>query len=150
MLPRTGSSKWAELGPCRLPLLHVYCTTSDRHYCTAATTAVFAPDQVPAGYEAHLGTALTLRRQSLAANTAQINALRGELVTMEGRYPTLPLPVELVHGTADTIVPLHIHSEPLSQLLPNVTLTVIDGGGHMPHHSHSQIVIDAIDRAALR
>jgi pimeloyl-ACP methyl ester carboxylesterase len=29
-------------------------------------------------------------------------------------------------------------------------LTVIDGAGHMPHHSHADIVIDAIDRAALR
>ncbi len=130
-----------------IPLVAAFVPQS---YVTAATTAVFAPDTVPAGYEAHLGTALTLRRQTLAANTAQINALRAELVTMEQRYPTLSLPVELLHGTADTIVPLHIHSQPLSQLLPNVALTVIDGAGHMPHHSHSQTVIDAIDRAALR
>lgn len=119
-------------------------------YVRAATTAVFAPDPVPQGYEAYLGTALTLRRQTLAANTAQVNALRAELVTMEPRYPALTLPVELIHGSADTIVPLAIHSGPLSQLLPNVTLTVIDGAGHMPHHGHSQTVIDAIDRAALR
>jgi pimeloyl-ACP methyl ester carboxylesterase len=119
-------------------------------YVRAATTAVFAPDPVPPGYEAYLGTALTLRRQTLAANTAQVNALRAELVTMEPRYPGLTLPVELIHGTADTIVPLSIHSGPLSKLLPNVTLTVIDGAGHMPHHGHSQTVIDAIDRAALR
>ncbi|NJS40618.1 MAG: hypothetical protein HC783_18285 [Rhodobacteraceae bacterium] len=115
-----------------------------------ATSAVFAPDPVPPGYEAHLGTALTLRRQTLAANTAQVNALRAELVTMEPRYPGLTLPVELVHGSADTVVPLAIHSGPLAKLLPNVTLTVIDGAGHMPHHGHSQTVIDAIDRAALR
>jgi pimeloyl-ACP methyl ester carboxylesterase len=119
-------------------------------YVRAATTAVFAPDPVPPGYEAYLGTALTLRRQTLAANTAQVNALRAELVTMEPRYPGLTLPVELIHGTADTIVPLTIHSGPLSKVLPNVTLTVIDGAGHMPHHGHSQTVIDAIDRAALR
>ncbi len=130
-----------------IPLASAFVPKS---YIAAATTAVFAPDPVPAGYEAHLGTALTLRRQTLAANTAQINALRAELVTMEQHYPTLTLPVELIHGTADTIVPLHIHSTPLAQLLPNVTLTVIDGAGHMPHHSHSQTVIDAIDRAALR
>jgi pimeloyl-ACP methyl ester carboxylesterase len=119
-------------------------------YVTAATRAVFAPDPVPPGYEAWLGTALTLRRASLATNAAQVNALRAELVTMEPRYPSLTLPVELVHGSADTIVPLAIHSGPLSQLLPNVTLTVIEGAGHMPHHAHADIVIAAIDRAALR
>lgn len=119
-------------------------------YVRSAIDAVFAPNPVPPGYDDWLGTPLTLRRSSLKANTAQINALRAELVTMEQRYPTLDLPVELIHGTADTIVPLQIHSQPLSQLLPNVTLTVIDGAGHMPHHSHADIVIAAIDRAALR
>ena len=119
-------------------------------YVSAATTAVFAPDPVPPGYEEHLGAALTLRRPTLAANTAQVNALRAELVTMEQHYPTLALPVELIHGTADTIVPLAIHSGPLSGLLPNVRLTVIDGAGHMPHHAHADTVIAAIDRAALR
>ena len=119
-------------------------------YVRSATRAVFAPDPVPPGYEAHLGSALTLRRATLATNTAQVNALRAELVTMEPRYPTLTLPVELIHGTADTIVPLHIHSDPLSQRLPDATLTVIDGAGHMPHHAHADLVIAAIDRAALR
>lgn len=119
-------------------------------YVSAAMTGVFAPAPVPDGYEAWLGTPLILRRETLATNTAQINALRAELVTMEQHYPTLSLPVELIHGTADTIVPLAIHSGPLSVLLPNATLTVIDGAGHMPHHSHNQTVIDAIDRAALR
>ena len=119
-------------------------------YVSAATAGVFAPDPVPTGYVDWLGTPLILRRETLATNTAQINALRAELVTMEQRYPTLSLPVELIHGTADTIVPLAIHSGPLSALLPNVTLTVIDGAGHMPHHTHTDTVIAAIDRAALR
>ncbi len=119
-------------------------------YVRSATAAVFAPDAVPPGYEDHLGTPLILRRGALATNTAQVNALRAELVAMQPHYPALTLPVELIHGSADTIVPLDIHSRPLSALLPGATLTVIEGAGHMPHHSHPQTVIDAIDRAALR
>ncbi len=130
-----------------IPLASAYVPQS---YVSAATAGVFAPDRVPTGYEAWLGIPLVLRRATLAVNTAQINALRAELVAMEQRYPALDLPVELVHGTADTIVPLAIHSAPLSTLLPNAKLTVIDGAGHMPHHSHTRTVIDAIDRAALR
>jgi pimeloyl-ACP methyl ester carboxylesterase len=114
------------------------------------TQSVFAPEPVPPGYEAFLGLPLSLRRATLTANTAQVNALRDELVTMEPHYPSLTLPVELVHGTADTVVPLDIHSRPLSKLLPNAALTVIDGAGHMPHHTQPDVVIAAIDRAALR
>ena len=56
-----------------------------------------------------------------------MNALRDQLVAMQPLYPRLTLPVELLHGTADTIVPLTIHSEPLSHILPNARLTVLDG-----------------------
>lgn len=119
-------------------------------YVTNAVNAVFAPDPVPSGYDAWLGTELTLRRASLATNAAQVNALRDELVAMEPRYASLTLPIELIHGTEDTIVPLAIHSGPLAMRLPNARLTTIPGAGHMPHHAHADVVIAAIARAALR
>ncbi len=130
-----------------IPLASAFVPQS---YVAAVTAAIFAPDPVPPGYEDHIGAALTLRRETLRANTSQINALRAELVTMEPRYPSLTLPVELIHGTVDTIVPLDIHSAPLSQLLPNAAVTVIPGAGHMPHHTHTEEVIAAILRATLR
>lgn len=119
-------------------------------YVRSAIDAVFAPDAVPPGYDDFLGTPLTLRRETLTTNVTQVNTLRAELVTMEPRYPSLTLPVELIHGSADTIVPLQIHSGPLSLRLPNASLTVIPGAGHMPHHSQADEVIAAILRAALR
>ncbi|MCX7286468.1 MAG: alpha/beta hydrolase [Rhodobacterales bacterium] len=130
-----------------VPLVSAFVPQS---YVIAATDAVFAPDPVPPGYDAWIGTELTIRRATLATNVAQVNALRAELVTMEPRYGALTLPVELVHGDADTIVPIDIHSRPLSRLLPNATLTVLPGTGHMPQHSHPDAVIAAIARAALR
>ena len=130
-----------------IPLVAAYLPDA---YLRRATAGVFAPDPVPTGYDDHLGAALTIRRRTLAANTVQVNALRAELVAMVPRYPTLGLPVELIHGSDDTIVPLAVHSGPLSRLLPDVRLTVIEGAGHMPHHAHADRVIEAIDRAALR
>ena len=153
-LPWPGSLDiWYRMtttAPGRAVLIPLASAFVPQSYVSSATKGVFAPDPVPPGYEDHLGTALTLRRASLAANTAQVNGLRAELVAMAPLYPTLDLPVELIHGTEDTIVPLHIHSAPLADLLPNATLTVIDGAGHMPHHSHSDTVVAAILRAALR
>ncbi len=114
------------------------------------TAVVFAPAPVPPGYEAHIGAGLGVRSATLAANTAQVNTLRAQLQLLEGHYPDLTLPVALIHGDADTIVPLAVHSGPLSRILPNATLTVLKGAGHMPHHTHPEVVIAAIDRLALR
>ncbi len=137
-------------GPGRWVLVPLASAFVPQSYVTSATEAVFAPDSVPPGYDAWLGAELTLRRETLATNAAQVNALRAELVAMEPRYPSLTLPVELVHGDADTIVPLRIHSGPLSERLPDGRLTVISGAGHMPHHGHPDVVIAAIARAGLR
>jgi pimeloyl-ACP methyl ester carboxylesterase len=112
--------------------------------------AIFAPDPVPPGYSAHVGAALTLRRDTLRANARQVNGLKSHLQLMAPRYPRLSLPVEILHGTADTIVPASVHAIPLSNTLPASRLTLIPGAGHMPHHAHADAVIDAIDRAAAR
>ena len=109
---------------------------------------IFRPGPALQGYAESIGIPLALRKASLWNNAEQVNALRGQLVQMERRYKGLALPVEVIHGTDDAIVPLAIHSQPLSALLPNATLTIVAGAGHMPHHSHPDIVLAAIDRAA--
>lgn len=119
-------------------------------YVAQSIDAVFAPQDPPPGYLAHLGLDLILRQGALAANVTQINSLRPQVVKMEPRLPTLTLPIELVHGDTDAIVPLHIHSLPLSQRLPNAHLTVLPGIGHMPHHAAPEAVLAAIDRVAAR
>jgi pimeloyl-ACP methyl ester carboxylesterase len=79
-----------------------------------------------------------------------MSALKSELALMVPRYGSLTLPVEIVHGDADTVVPLAIHSALLVDQIPGAVLTVLPGVGHMPHHSAPQAVLDAIDRAAVR
>jgi len=117
-------------------------------YVAAAIERIFAPETMPAGYIGHIGADLTLRRATLVANARQVNGLRPQLVAMEPLYPSLTLPVELVHGDADTIVPLAIHSARLVTLLPRATLTVVPGGGHMPQHLHPDLVVAAALRSA--
>ncbi|WP_240335374.1 alpha/beta fold hydrolase [Pseudotabrizicola algicola] len=130
-----------------LPLASAFVSHS---YVRRAIDGVFAPQHVPEGYADHLGIDLILRKSSMATNAMQINGLRPQVEKMQQDYPRLTLPIELVHGDADTIVPLHIHSKPLSQMIANAALTVLEGAGHMPHHTHPEAVIAAIDRAALR
>jgi pimeloyl-ACP methyl ester carboxylesterase len=41
-----------------------------------------------------------------------------------------------------------VHSEPLHRLLPQSRLTLLQGAGHMAHHTRQAEVIAAIDRLA--
>lgn len=136
------------LGPVLfVPLAAAYVPDS---YAENSVAGIFGPDPVPPGYIQTIGVPLTLRQATLWNNAEQVNALRAQLVEMVPRYTSLTLPVELIHGDADTIVPLAIHSQPLATLLPDATLTVVPGAGHMPHQSHPDLVLAAIDRAARR
>ncbi len=127
-----------------IPLVAAFVPAS---YVSATVTGIFAPDPVPATYRSYVGEGLAIRRQALHANTSQVNALRDAIVAQSADYQSLTLPIELIHGTADTIVPLKVHSGPLSALLPHATLTVLDGAGHMPHHSQPDVILAAIARA---
>jgi len=93
-------------------------------------------------------TAMELRhRADLHPKAARYH---GAIDVLLREIPTLPLPIELIHGDADTTVPLTIHSQPLSTILPDARLTILPGTGHMPHHAHPDVIIAAIDRASLR
>ncbi len=112
--------------------------------------AIFAPQPAPEGYADHVGVDLTLRTRALRANARQVGGLKPHVTAMALRYPTLQIPVEVVHGTADTIVPLTVHSRPMTVLLPDAHLTELPGVGHMPHHVAPEATVVAIDRAAAR
>jgi pimeloyl-ACP methyl ester carboxylesterase len=91
-----------------------------------------------------------MRRHSLRANGRQVWGLKPYVTRMAEEYPKLNLPVEILHGTADTTVPADIHAIPLSRLLPDAQLTLLPDVAHMPHHTNPEAVIDAIHRAATR
>ena len=119
-------------------------------YVDSSVESIFTPQQAPPDYAHHVGAGLVLRRESLRANAQQVNYLRPHIVKMSQRYNSLDMPMEIVHGDADTIVPLSVHSEPLSKQVAGARLTVLSGVGHMPHHAAPDEVEAAIDRAASR
>ncbi|MFU8899354.1 MAG: alpha/beta fold hydrolase [Roseinatronobacter sp.] len=111
---------------------------------------VFAPDPVPEGYLDHLGLALTLRAEQLRLNASQIDSLKRHVDAMAGGYPALTMPIEVLHGTSDTTVGLQYHSARLEAEVESVTLTRLEGVGHMPHHAKPEEVVAAIHRLAAR
>lgn len=114
----------------------------------AAAGRVFAPQKPPPGYVAQLGFDQVLRAQTLRANALQLAALKDQIRQMVPQYPTLAMPVEVLHGTADSTVPLAIHSEPLARQISHARLQRLAGIGHMPHHAALPEVLAALGRLA--
>lgn len=115
-----------------------------------ALTGIFAPQDPPEGYRGHIGVPLAIRTVTLRANARQVKGLRPHVVAISERHDTIEVPVEIVHGTADSIVPVEIHSRPLVAQVAGAVLDELDGIGHMPHHVAEEAVVAAIDRAAAR
>jgi len=111
---------------------------------------IFEPDPVPEGYGDHIGIELSLRPDTLRANTRQVNGLKPHIRTMAARYGELAMPIEILHGTADTIVPIEVHSRPFAAAVPSAHLVELHGQGHMPHHARPDAAVAAIHRAAQR
>lgn len=112
----------------------------------AAAARAFAPQSAPEGYLRHLGYDRVVNARALRRNAMQLAALKDEIRRLVPRYPSLALPVEALHGTADTVVPLAIHSEPLARAVPGLRLTRLEGIGHMPHHTALGDVVAAVGR----
>ena len=134
-------------GALAVPLVTAFVPQS---YIAESIESIFDPQEAPEGYAEHIGTGLSLRRESTRANAQQVNALRPHVVEMQRQYGTLTMPIEAIHGDADTIVPLKVHAEVLMGDVPNGNLTVLEGVGHMPQHTSPDEVVAAIDRAAAR
>ncbi|MGP6088312.1 alpha/beta fold hydrolase [Antarctobacter jejuensis] len=136
------------LGGAVVPQFVTAYFTEDR--ARKAVAGIFAPQAVPEGYLDHIGPGLSLRRETIRANGRQVAALRPALVRMSKRYPNLRIPVELVHGTADTTVGYDIHTVAGARLLPDARVTPLEGVGHMPQHARPGAVVEAVRRAAVR
>ncbi|MDP5086186.1 MAG: alpha/beta hydrolase [Yoonia sp.] len=115
-----------------------------------AVAETFTPQPAPAGYIGHLGGALAIRPDTFRANARQVNTLRPHVVEMTELYPDLTLPIEALHGTADTTVPLSVHAEQMVKIVQSANLIRLEGVGHQPHHVARQETVDAIDRVAAR
>jgi pimeloyl-ACP methyl ester carboxylesterase len=117
-------------------------------YARKALEGVAAPEMPPQGYADYIGLPLILRRNSIRVNARQVGRLKSHIREMLPDYPRLTLPIEILHGTADQVTFASVHSEPLHRLLPQSRLTLLQGAGHMAHHTRQAEVIAAIDRLA--
>lgn len=134
-------------GLVAIPVISAIATDTQ---IASVVESTFAPNPAPEGYAAHIGARLTLRPENFRANVRQVNTAHPRVSEMKLLYPQLTLPIEILHGTADTTVPIDVHARPFRDIVPSARLTEMQGVGHMPHHVDPEAAIAAIDRAAGR
>lgn len=135
------------IGPIAAWLIAAYLPNS---YIHTQVKDVFAPQPMPDGYIKTYQPLIALRPSTFLLNARQRLALKAQLADMELRYPTIGLPVESLHGTADLTVPHLVHAIPLDNQMQVNHLVQLGDIGHMPHHCALDDVEQAVYRAASR
>ncbi len=110
---------------------------------------VFAPDAVPAGQVERSGLALALRPRSYLINVRDMNMLSEYMQTLSPHYNEIRLPLLIIHGESDTLVPFWNHGRRLLPVIPQAQVLLLPNTGHAPHHTRTALVSDAIHRFAL-
>lgn len=107
---------------------------------------VLAPNPVPAGYAEDIAVALALRPRAFRHNVEDMNRLSEYLQELSPRYDEIRLPLLLIHGEADSLVPWWNHGRRLLPVIPQARALLLPDAGHAPHHSHPQAVVEALRR----
>ncbi|MEM9634962.1 MAG: alpha/beta hydrolase [Pseudomonadota bacterium] len=115
-----------------------------------AITSVFAPDDPPEHYLSETRVPLLFRPGAFRANALNITVLKKAVTEQSKDYGALDQPTLIVTGTQDSVVWPSIHCEGLLTSLPDAELMVLDGAGHMPHHTHTQKVAHGLERLVCR
>jgi pimeloyl-ACP methyl ester carboxylesterase len=111
---------------------------------------VFHPDRVPPNYTRRIGALLAIRPKTFIANCRDVVDLYSHVVRLSARYCDIRAPTEILTGDTDPIVAPAIHAFGFARDIPGARLTILPGAGHMPHWSHREDVVAAIERLAAR
>jgi pimeloyl-ACP methyl ester carboxylesterase len=113
-----------------------------------ARHVIFSPDAVPQDYATRGGGALAVRPSAFYAASSEVSLGTGELVGMARHYPDLSVPLGILFGRGDRILPPELHGERTVAAVPGAELALIDGG-HMLPLTAPQAVADFIRRRHL-
>jgi pimeloyl-ACP methyl ester carboxylesterase len=109
-----------------------------------AIEEVFAPNSPTPDYSERARVALALRPGPFRSSAEDVLRLSPYLEVQSQRYQNLSMPLMLISGKEDTIVPAWNHAHRLAALLPQARLVELERTGHTPHHVHPERVADLI------
>ena len=109
---------------------------------------LFSPAPVAATFAA-VPSEMATRPSQLRASAAESALMIPDAVAFQGRYGELEMPVAIVAGSGDKIVDVDDQAVRLHRELPSSSLHVVEGCGHMVHHTAPRDVMAAVEAVAL-
>lgn len=117
-----------------------------KFYLQDGLAEVFAPDPVPAGQMERSGIALALRPKTYLYNMRDMNELSVYMQTLSPHYNDVKLPLLIIHGESDSLVPFWNHGRRLLSVMPQAQVLLLPKTGHAPHHTRTAEVSEAMVR----
>ncbi|MDB5655216.1 MAG: Alpha/beta hydrolase [Tardiphaga sp.] len=108
--------------------------------------AVFAPQDMPAGYIEQTATPLVLRPRNFLANAWDLVTLKAAVAAQAPRYGDIRVPTVVIAGSADGIVSPDIHSRRFAAAVPGARLIMLPNVGHMVQNAAPDLISVEIDR----
>ena len=113
----------------------------------ASVDSTFTPEPAIADYSDLTQTKMVMRPQTFCNNAADVRALNDGVAGLNAGYADLTEAFDVVFGTEDYVSP-DLHAAGLDRDAPGAQITLIEGAGHMIHHTQFDIVRDIILAAA--
>ena len=143
-----GSVDWTyDLGslPVIGPLFaHTLVYPAGTRLLPSAVATVLAPNPVPEGYVERIAAPLALRANSFLHNVQDMRRLSEYMQALSPRYREIQLPLLVIHGEADELVPYWNHGQRLEPVIASLQVAMLSGVGHAPHHAAPDAVIGAL------
>jgi pimeloyl-ACP methyl ester carboxylesterase len=114
-----------------------------------AKRAMFAPSPVTERFKREFSTAMAVRPWQIDASASDGAAMVPDASSVSAQYGSLSIPVAIMTGDGDKIIDPE-QADRLRQAIPDGTLQILPGIGHMIHHVATQQVVDAIEEVARK
>ena len=137
-MPFSGVSKLAnDIGLLRVAY-ELYFTSvakrADSGSIEKFAGRMFQPQDIPTGYLDYVGSDLSRRRSTIKANKSDLLITSQALKQNFKFYRRIEMPVEIIHGNEDFLLPFKSQAVSFNQVIPNSRLHVLPNLGHMAHH----------------
>ena len=105
---------------------------------------MFKPQDIPKAYLDYLGSDLSRRLSSIKANKNDLVVTSLALNKIFDVYNHMAMPIEIIHGEKDFLLPIKSQAVAFNEVIPNSRLHILPTVGHMAHHFAFKEISDSI------
>tara|TARA_B100000674_G_scaffold320463_1_gene267010 strand:- start:1543 stop:2502 length:960 start_codon:yes stop_codon:yes gene_type:complete len=116
----------------------------DRGSIKKFASRMFRPQDIPVGYLDYIGSDLSRRLSTIKANKSDLSVTSRALDKNFAFYSNMEMPVEIIHGEKDFLLPVKNQAVAFNEVMPNSRLHILPKVGHMAHHFASKEISDSI------